>query len=52
MPDVDVSELKLFRRVREELTVSETDEFILRGTRIVIPSALRQRALALAHEGH
>jgi len=30
MPDVDVSELKLFRRVREELSVSETDDFILR----------------------
>ena len=52
MPDVNVAELKLFSRVREELTVNETDDLILRGTRIVIPGALRQQTLSLAHEGH
>ena len=52
MPGVNVAELRLFSRVQEELTVNEADDLILRGTRIVIPSALRQRTLALAHEGH
>ena len=50
--EVNVTELKLFSRVRDELTVSEDDGLILKGTRIVIPSELRQHALALAHEGH
>ena len=50
--EVNFDELKLFSRVRDELTISEDDDFILRGTRIIIPSELRQRALALAHEGH
>ena len=49
---VNVAELKLYNRVRDELTVSEADDLILKGTRIVIPSELRQRALALAHKGH
>lgn len=49
---MNVAELRLFSRVQEELTVNEADDLILRGTRIVIPSALRQRTLALAHEGH
>ena len=52
VPDVDVSELKLFSKVKEELTVNEADDLILRGARIVVPKALRQRTLALAHEGH
>ena len=35
---VNVAELKLFNRVRDELTVSEANDLILKGTRIVIPS--------------
>ena len=50
--DVNFAELKLFSQVRNELTISEDDDFILRGTRIIIPSELRQSALALAHKGH
>ena len=52
MPGVNVAELRLFSRVQEELTVNEADDLILRGTHIVIPSALHQRTLALAYEGH
>ena len=36
--------------VRSELSV--TGKLVLRGTRIVIPSSLRERVLSLAHEGH
>ena len=49
---VDLDELKLFSRIKDELTVNSETTVILRDSRIVIPTALRQRALALAHEGH
>lgn len=41
---------KPYRSVRNELTF--IGHVILRGTRLVIPSALRTRVLDLAHEGH
>jgi hypothetical protein len=44
--------LKKYRQIKEELTVSHTDDIILRGTRIVIPASLEHRVLQLAHEGH
>ena len=44
--------LKKFRQISGELTVSLSDDIILRGTRIVIPVSLEQRVLQLAHEGH
>lgn len=44
--------LKQFKLVSDELTVSPGDDIILRGTRIVIPTALQQRALQIAHESH
>ena len=36
--------------MRNELTF--TGHVILRGTRIVMPQALRKRVVSLAHEGH
>ena len=39
-------------RVRSELTVNEDNNLLLRGTRLVIPSALQDRVLNIAHEGH
>uniref|UniRef100_A0AAQ4Q6X4 Gypsy retrotransposon integrase-like protein 1 n=1 Tax=Gasterosteus aculeatus aculeatus TaxID=481459 RepID=A0AAQ4Q6X4_GASAC len=44
--------LKQFRQVSSELTTSHASDIILRGTRIVIPKALQERVLQLAHEGH
>ena len=49
---INVAELKLFSKIRDELTVSDDSNVILRGTRIIIPAALRQQAMAIAHEGH
>ena len=43
--------VKPFKAVKNELT-STTDSVILRGTRIVIPSSLQQRAIDIAHETH
>ena len=41
---------KSYMPVSGELCIS--GQLVLRGTRIVLPSKLRPRALALAHEGH
>ena len=50
--NVDIRELKLLRNVKDELTVSDDKNLILRGTRIVIPKSLRADAIRLAHVGH
>ena len=51
-PDIDIEELHRFRKVRDEISISSEAGFILRGTRVVIPKILRQRAVDLAYEGH
>ncbi len=38
--------------VRDELSVNDTHDIILRDHRIVIPKSLQQRVIDLAHEGH
>ena len=52
MEGVDERELKLFSRVKNELSVNSETDIVLRDTRIVVPTALREKALLLAHEGH
>ena len=49
---ISLSELQYFRRVKDELTICDYSDIILRGSRIVLPAALRQQALSIAHEGH
>ena len=48
----DLADLKLFRKVKDDLTLNQDNNVILRGNRIVIPSSLQKRAMLLAHEGH
>ena len=50
--DADKAELKLFRKVKDELTVSDKSDIVLKNSRIVVPMALREKAISLAHEGH
>ena len=50
--DVDKSLLKQFANVKAELTVNTESNLILRGSRIVIPTTLQQKAVEIAHEGH
>ena len=40
-----------FKSIKDELTVT-SQGVILRGTRIVIPKSLQQRAIDIAHEAH
>ena len=43
--------LKQYKMIKEELTIG-AQNVILRGSRIVIPESLRQRAIDIAHESH
>ena len=43
---------KTFIHVKSELSVNDTGDILLHGSRIVVPAALQQRVLHLAHEGH
>lgn len=45
-------ELRKYINISDELTVNDETNIILRGSRIIIPTSLRPRAIALAHEGH
>ena len=47
-----MTELKQFLKISEELTVNDKASIILRGSRIVMPGKLRERAVNIAHEGH
>ena len=46
------TKLRSFYNVPYELTVSPNAKIVTRGSRIVIPATLQERAVALAHEGH
>ena len=41
-----------FNAIKDELTITEHDELVLRGNRLVIPESLRQKIVILAHQGH
>ena len=45
-------ELAQFEKVKDELTVNDEANIIMRDNRIVMPTSLRGRVVALAHEGH
>ena len=45
--EADQSELKLFRKVTDELTVSDNSDIVLKNSRIVVPTVLREKAISL-----
>ena len=51
-PLVNSTDLHAFHKLRDELSVSDDHDLLLRSHRLVLPAALRQRALKIAHEGH
>jgi hypothetical protein len=48
---IDRDELQSFKNVKDELTC-HPEGILLRGDQVVLPLSLRERAVALAHEGH
>ena len=51
-PLVNSQDLHALYNIRDELSVSNADDLLLRSHRLILPHALRQRALHIAHEGH
>lgn len=45
-------DLRGYYTVRDELSVHDEGNLILRGTRLVIPKSLQSRIVDIAHEGH
>ena len=43
--------VKQYKPIKDEITIG-SNNIILRGSRIIIPDALRQRAIDIAHESH
>ena len=51
-PGVDYEELLVYRSVKEEITVNDSRDIVIRNNKLVIPRNLQQQVLSLAHEGH
>jgi hypothetical protein len=49
---VDPQEMNAYFKLRNEITASNENDLLLKGTRIILPAPLRSHALSLAHEGH
>ena len=49
---VNLTDLKSFRQLKDELSVSPKGNIVLRGHCIIIPKSLHQRAVDLAHQNH
>ena len=52
LKDCNLHDLRIYRQLKHELTVTSDQSMILRLNRIVIPSALQNRMIALGHENH
>ena len=50
--NVNKADLLHFHRLRNELVVTDKENIVLRGSRIVLPQPLRSRAIEIAREGH
>ena len=48
----DIILLKRYERMKNELTVSENNDLILKDNRIILPNTLQSVAVQLAHKGH
>ena len=48
---IDIHELKLFRKIKQELTIV-SDSLILKENRIVLPAVFQKTAVNIAHYGH
>ena len=51
-PAIDATSFLILKTVRDELSLCEESDVILRGSKIVIPRSLQQKTVEIAHEGH
>ena len=47
---VEYDELLVYRSVKEEITLNDSGDMVIRNDKLVIPRNLRQQVLSLAHE--
>lgn len=50
--EIDIADLQRFSKLKDELTISEKYNVILRGSRLILPSSLGEKVIEIAHEGH
>ena len=50
--EADKTELLMFKQVKDKLTVSDKSVVILRNSRLIIPTVLREKVISIAHAGH
>ena len=50
--DADCAKLGRFQRVKDDLTVNDQANIMLRGNHIVISKILQERAISITHNGH
>ena len=50
--ETNQAELHLFKHIKDNLTVNNGATVLLKGSQIVVPMQLREKAISLAHEGH
>ena len=51
-PEINTAELRAYKLLKQELSLTPEADLISRGNRLVIPTKLRQQVISLAHEGH
>ena len=50
--EANQAELHLFKHIKDDLTVNNGAIVLLKGSQIVVPMQLREKAVSIAHEGH
>ena len=50
--EVGIADLKLYSKLKDELTVNEKQNIILGGSRLILTSSIRVKAIEITHEGH
>ena len=50
--DANITELTLLKQVKDDLTINDQSNIMIHGSRIMMPKALWDRAISIAHEDH
>ena len=51
-PEINIAELRAYKLLKQELSLTPESDLIIRKNRLVIPTKLRHQVISLAHEGH
>ena len=48
----DADSVRDYKLIRNEIMIDDNNKILLRGSKIILPTSLRARAVKLAHQGH